>query len=125
MSVRPFYWSVRRELWEHRSVTLVPIAVAIFERDQKLIEHHFAQRVRSAMPPRDQPHRPIAVAGERGLHDGEADLQRADAQLRQRRGDGGDWLFGHGTRRPGDKETECNGSLHLSRRGSKKSADTR
>ena len=24
-----FHWSVRRELWEHRSVTLVPIAVAI------------------------------------------------------------------------------------------------
>jgi ABC-2 type transport system permease protein len=24
-----FYWSIRRELWEHRSITLVPIAVAI------------------------------------------------------------------------------------------------
>jgi ABC-2 type transport system permease protein len=26
--VRPFYWSVRRELWENRSVYLVPLAVA-------------------------------------------------------------------------------------------------
>jgi ABC-2 type transport system permease protein len=24
-----FYWSVRRELWEHRSITLVPLAVAL------------------------------------------------------------------------------------------------
>jgi ABC-2 type transport system permease protein len=24
-----FYWSMRRELWEHRSITLVPVAVAI------------------------------------------------------------------------------------------------
>ena len=26
--VRPFYWSVRRELWEHRSVLIAPLAVA-------------------------------------------------------------------------------------------------
>ncbi len=25
---RPFYWSVRRELWENRSVYLAPLAVA-------------------------------------------------------------------------------------------------
>ncbi|MGK2857966.1 MAG: ABC transporter permease [Thermoanaerobaculia bacterium] len=25
---RPFYWSVRRELWENRSITLAPLAVA-------------------------------------------------------------------------------------------------
>ena len=23
--VRPFYWSVMRELWEHRSLTIVPL----------------------------------------------------------------------------------------------------
>jgi len=27
--VRPFYWSVRRELWENRSIYLAPLAVAI------------------------------------------------------------------------------------------------
>jgi ABC-2 type transport system permease protein len=27
-SVRPFYWSVRRELWENRSIYIAPIAVA-------------------------------------------------------------------------------------------------
>jgi ABC-2 type transport system permease protein len=26
--IRPFYWSVRRELWEHRSIYLAPLAVA-------------------------------------------------------------------------------------------------
>src|SRR5690606_36143266 len=25
---RPFYWSVRRELWEHRALYIVPLAVA-------------------------------------------------------------------------------------------------
>lgn len=28
-SVRPFYWSVRRELWEHRSLYLAPSIVAV------------------------------------------------------------------------------------------------
>jgi ABC-2 type transport system permease protein len=27
-SVRPFYWSVRRELWEHRSLYIAPLAAA-------------------------------------------------------------------------------------------------
>lgn len=27
---RPFYWSVRRELWEHRSVSIAPLVVAAF-----------------------------------------------------------------------------------------------
>jgi ABC-2 type transport system permease protein len=29
-TTRPFYWSVRRELWEHRSIYLAPLAVAAF-----------------------------------------------------------------------------------------------
>lgn len=29
-SIRPLYWSVRRELWENRSVYLAPLAVAAF-----------------------------------------------------------------------------------------------
>src|SRR5208282_4890454 len=27
-STRPFYWSVRRELWEYRSIYLAPLAIA-------------------------------------------------------------------------------------------------
>jgi ABC-2 type transport system permease protein len=27
-ATRPFYWSVRRELWEHRSIYLAPLAIA-------------------------------------------------------------------------------------------------
>jgi ABC-2 type transport system permease protein len=27
---RPFYWSVRREIWEHRAIYLAPLAVAAF-----------------------------------------------------------------------------------------------
>src|ERR1700733_15667053 len=27
-ATRPFYWSVRRELWEHRSIYIAPMAVA-------------------------------------------------------------------------------------------------
>jgi ABC-2 type transport system permease protein len=28
LETRPFYWSVRRELWEHRSIYLAPLAIA-------------------------------------------------------------------------------------------------
>jgi ABC-2 type transport system permease protein len=28
-AVRPFYWSLRRELWEHRSLYFVPLAIAV------------------------------------------------------------------------------------------------
>ena len=28
LATRPFYWSVRRELWEHRSISLAPLAAA-------------------------------------------------------------------------------------------------
>ena len=27
-STRPFYWSVRRELWENRSIYIAPLAAA-------------------------------------------------------------------------------------------------
>ncbi len=29
-ATRPFYWSVRREIWENRSITVAPLVVAIF-----------------------------------------------------------------------------------------------
>src|SRR5215831_4381403 len=28
--MNPLYWSIRRELWENRSITLAPLAVAAF-----------------------------------------------------------------------------------------------
>ena len=28
-AMRPFYWSVRRELWENRSITLAPLVAAV------------------------------------------------------------------------------------------------
>ncbi|HWX16556.1 MAG TPA: hypothetical protein VNY07_08215, partial [Chthoniobacterales bacterium] len=30
-STRPFYWSVRRELWENRSIYVVPLIVAVVQ----------------------------------------------------------------------------------------------
>ena len=33
-------------------------------------QQHFAERVRRAQPPGDQPHRPIAIAAQRRLHGG-------------------------------------------------------
>ncbi len=46
--------------------------------EKKLVEHHFAQRVRRAEPPRDDPHRPIAIARQRRLHDGEIERDGTD-----------------------------------------------
>jgi hypothetical protein len=40
------------------------------------------------MPPCDEPHRPIAVAGEGGLDDREADGEGADLEMRERFGGG-------------------------------------
>ena len=28
-ATRPFYWSVRREIWEHRSIYIAPLVVAV------------------------------------------------------------------------------------------------
>ena len=53
--------------------------------DQELIEHHFAQRVGRTKPAGDHAHRPIAVAGERGLHDGKIEHDRTDGDRAKRR----------------------------------------
>ncbi len=55
------------------------VAMAVvFHRDQKLVEHHFAERIRSTVASSEQPHRPVAIAGECSLNDGEANFERTD-----------------------------------------------
>ncbi len=47
--------------------------------EDELIEEHFTNGVGCSQSPGDHSHRPIAITGEGGLHDGEADLDGADA----------------------------------------------
>ncbi len=48
-TTRPFYWSVRRELWENRSVYLAPIAVAaVILTGHAISLYHLPQHVRAA-----------------------------------------------------------------------------
>jgi hypothetical protein len=61
---------------------LIPLAL-VFNRDKELVEHYLADRVRRAMPAGNQAHRPIAVAREGGLDDGEVELQWAESKGRQ------------------------------------------
>jgi hypothetical protein len=48
-------------------------AFALADAQQELIQHHLAQRVRSAQAASDPPHRPVAVPGQGGLDHGESD----------------------------------------------------
>jgi ABC-2 type transport system permease protein len=72
---RPLYWSVRRELWEHRSVYLAPLAVAAFvlfglligmiglpSRIQSLPDHDPAQRHAAVVTPFSMAPAPIMLA---------------------------------------------------------------
>jgi ABC-2 type transport system permease protein len=48
-SMRTFYWSIRRELWEHRSIYIAPLMVAAFTLIGFLIgSAHLVAKVRSA-----------------------------------------------------------------------------
>ena len=58
------------------------ILAGVARLDQELIEHHLAQRVRRPEPPRNHPHRPIAIARQRRLHDGKVDRDLAQSKLR-------------------------------------------
>ncbi len=54
---RPFYWSVRRELWEHRAIYIAPLVVAGLVLLGFVIRiMHFPQMVRTAasLPPMEQ-----------------------------------------------------------------------
>ncbi len=49
-TARVFYWSVRRELWEHRSIYIAPLAVAALILAGFLISTvHLADRMRAAL----------------------------------------------------------------------------
>src|SRR6185436_20005577 len=59
----------------------VPIPPSRLELNDELIEHHFAQRIWRTVPPSDQPHRHVAVARERSLHDREIQPQGTDVKF--------------------------------------------
>jgi len=49
-ATRPFYWSVRRELWEHRAIYLAPLAAAgVFLVGFLISSFHLASRMRAAL----------------------------------------------------------------------------
>ena len=48
--------------------------------DDELVQEHFAQRIGRAQPPGNDPHRPVAVAAQRRLDDGEVDGHVADVE---------------------------------------------
>jgi hypothetical protein len=62
----------------------VTVPRAILHLHDEVVEHHLAQGVRGAEPPGDHAHGGVAVAGERGLHDGEVEDDRAEVELGQR-----------------------------------------
>jgi len=49
-ATRPLYWSVRRELWENRSIHIAPLAVAaVFMLGFLISTIHLAEKVRAAL----------------------------------------------------------------------------
>ena len=49
-AIRPFYWSVRRELWENRSIYIAPLAAAgVFLFGFLISSVHLASRARAAL----------------------------------------------------------------------------
>ncbi|PYQ30275.1 MAG: ABC transporter permease, partial [Acidobacteria bacterium] len=49
-ATRPMYWSVRRELWENRSIYLAPLVVAaVFLFGFMISTIHLPQRLRAAL----------------------------------------------------------------------------
>jgi ABC-2 type transport system permease protein len=56
-ATRPFYWSVRREVWENRSIYLAPLATAtvfLFGFSIGLLSHAHRMRTLSALEPAKQ-----------------------------------------------------------------------
>ena len=59
-AIRPFYWSVRRELWENRSIYLAPLAVAAVTLLGSLISLIYLPRSLREIEAMDPPHRMLA-----------------------------------------------------------------
>jgi ABC-2 type transport system permease protein len=63
-ATRPFYWSVRRELWEHRFIYLAPLAVAgVFFCGFAISTAHLPARIRSLNDPAQHRHDAVIQAG--------------------------------------------------------------
>ena len=60
-ATRPMYWSVRRELWENRSLYIAPLAVAALGLFGFLISLIFPPKD-SGLAPLDPAYRPAALA---------------------------------------------------------------
>jgi hypothetical protein len=71
------------------------IAAVGADAGDELIEQHLAQRIRRPVPPGDQPHGAVAVAGERRLHDRRVEVDTAERQRPGRDARGGHVSTGH------------------------------
>src|SRR6267142_1596020 len=66
-----------------RNVQEMPVAIAVlFHRHEKLVEHYFAHGIRRSVPTSEQPHRPVAIARQRRLHDWKADCEGTELEGR-------------------------------------------
>ncbi|MGB7727579.1 MAG: hypothetical protein WBL50_06080 [Candidatus Acidiferrum sp.] len=61
-TTRPFYWSVRRELWENRSIYLAPLAVAAVTLLGSLISLIYLPRSVREVEAMDPAHQPAMLA---------------------------------------------------------------
>src|ERR1700736_3532404 len=61
-ATRPMYWSVRRELWENRSIYIAPLAAAAIAMLGFLISLYWLPRDMRALPPLDPAHQCVALA---------------------------------------------------------------
>jgi ABC-2 type transport system permease protein len=61
-ATRPFYWSVRRELWENRSIYLAPLAVAAVTLLGSLISLIYLPRSMREVKAMDPAHQPAMLA---------------------------------------------------------------
>ena len=64
------------------AIEQMAVAPAVLESHEELVEHHFAERIRGAVSPGDQAHRPVAVAGKCGLGDWRGERNFADRDRR-------------------------------------------
>lgn len=61
-STRPFYWSVRRELWENRSIYVAPLAIAAVYLLGFMISLIWLPKTMRELPAKEPVHRAIELA---------------------------------------------------------------